>query len=379
MAKHEVEIEPGLKYTEETGRLLRSLPVRDCFLWKEGFDEPVSGLNLVSFGQRIGALPLPSEGIGGVETLPEFRQQGYMTTLMKKALKGVARRVKIAFVSDAIEEMYEKFGFVNCLAEAYLSIPGRHVELISAGSEPVSSSIRSFLADDLPAMVNLYNEEHTHRSWTHERDDGWNRLLQTQTWRPGSKVIVLERDESLAGYAILTEQSFGHAVSSFVVDELTARDIKAARALLAEIASRCWQLRISEFRVREPLDSTVGRAARELGCEYRQTFPISGGMMGAILDRPGLLQVLEPELRRRLRLAELSTDQATAFAGLRQGEIVPDNQALLRLLLGYWSLDDALAFGTTIPARYEPVFAAMFPGGGTKELPLPYSHILDRY
>lgn len=380
MTKYEVEIEPGLKYTEETGRLQRSLPVRDCFLWKEGVDEPISGLNLVSFRQRFGALSIPSEGIGGVETLPGFRRQGYMSALMKKVLEGAAERVKIVFLSDAIEDTYEKFGFVNCLADAYLSVPVRNVEHTVERDAPTNNGgVRGFAKDDLPAMVNLYNETHAHRSWTHDRAAGWSRLLVTQTWRPGSEVIVLERDASLAGYAILTEQRFGRVISPFVIDELAARDVRAARALLVEVASRCWQLRFSDFWVREPLDSMAGRAAQELGCAYHQTFPRSGGMMGAILDRQGLLQLLELELQRRLLGDELGVIHPAAFDALCQGEIVPDNRMLLRLLLGYWSLNDALAAGAKIPAPYKLICSLWFPGGGARSLPLPYNHILDRY
>jgi GNAT superfamily N-acetyltransferase len=380
MIELELQIEPGLTYTEETGRLYRSLAVRDCFLWKEGLDEPISGLNLFSFRQRFGALSVPGEGIGGVETMPRFRRQGFMSLLMRKALEGVSRRVKVAYVSDAIEDVYEKFGFVTCSADAHLSLQVRNVERVAGGNKPAAHcSVRSFSQDDLPAMVNLYNEEHARRPWTHERAAGWNGLVPTQMWRPGSEVIVLEGAEGLAGYAIFTEQPFGHTVSPFVVVELAARDVEAARALLVEVAARCWKMRFSEFQVREPLDSAVGKAARELGCGYHQSFPPSGRMMGAILDRPGLLSLLEPELRRRLPGEGLSALHAQAFEALRKGEIVSDDQALLRLLLGYWSLDHALALGMVIPAGYERVCEAWFPGGGTKSLLLPHAHHLDRY
>jgi hypothetical protein len=164
------------------------------------------------------------------------------------------------------------------------------------------------------------------------------------------------------------------------VDELAARDLTAARALLREIAARCWQLRISEFRVREPLDSMAGRAALEVGCRYYQTFPPSGGMMGAILDRQGLLQGLELELQRRTFASEVAEEMhPVVFEALCQGQIVPDNMTLLKLLLGYWSLDDALAAGATVPASYRPLCHLWFPGGGTRALPLPYGHYLDRY
>jgi hypothetical protein len=201
----------------------------------------------------------------------------------------------------------------------------------------------------------------------------------TQTWQPGSEAIILERDERLAGYAILRELQYGHTVSSFAVDELTASDAEAAQALLAEVASRCWHMRYSEFWVHEPLDSVVGQAAQRLGCAYHQTFPRSGGMMGAILDRPQLLRLLEPELRRRLPSDDLLTAHTTAFDALCRGELISDTRDLLRLLVGYWSTTDARAFGKVIPAQYERVVDAWFPGNRAQVLPLAYAHRLDRY
>jgi hypothetical protein len=117
-----------------------------------------------------------------------------------------------------------------------------------------------------------------------------------------------------------------------------------------------------------------------LGCRYQQTFPVSGGMMGAILDRLGLLRQLESELRRRTFANEMAEAMhAVVFEALCAGQIVPDDGALLKLLLGYWSLDDALAAGEIVPRSYQPICHLWFPGGGTRALPLPYSHRLDRY
>ncbi len=356
------------------------LPVRDCSLWHAGVAEPISGLNVLSFRQRFGAVSIPTEGIGGVETTPSFRRRGYVSKLLIKAIEGIAKRVPIVFVSDAIEDLYEKFGFVNCLAEAYLSVHVRNVERMADRTAVASPrQVRSFSHADLPAMVALYNEVHAHRPWTHERHAGWNRLLVTQTWQPGSEAIILERDERLAGYAILKEPQYGHVGSSFIVDELTAIDIEAAQALLVEVATRCWHMRFSEFWVREPLDSAVGQAAQRLGCAYHRTFPRSGGMMGAILDRQQLLPLLEPELRRRLPSDDLRTAHTSAFDALCRGEVVSDRRDLLRLLVGYWSTTDARSYGTVIPTQYERVVDAWFPGGGAQLLPLAYAHTLDRY
>jgi hypothetical protein len=381
MTKHyqrEEVIEPGLTYTEDTSRSALGAAVRDCSLWQAGVEQPVSGLNLLAFRQRFGSVVVAAEGIGGVETTPAFRRRGYIGKLLRKVFASSAERAPVLFVSDAIEELYEKFGCVNCLAEGYLSLHVRNVERAVGRITLSSSRLRSFTPADLPAMVALYNTVHAQRTWTHERHAAWNGLHATRTWQPGSEVIILEQAEQVAGYAILREPQFGHVSDSLVVDELTARDIDAAQALLAEVSARCLQMRLSEFWVREPLDSAVGQAAQRIGCTYHQTFPPTGGMMGVILDRGRLLTSLEPELRRRLPNDDLHAAHTTAFDALSRGELVPDARDLLRLLVGYWSTTNARAYGVALPAQHERVLDAWFPGGGTQML-LPYAHTLDRY
>jgi hypothetical protein len=378
--EREEAVAPGLRYTEENRRAEPGLPVRDCSLWQAGVDRPVSDLNLVSFRQRFGAVSVPAEGIGGVETLPEFRRHGYVRMLLERAITGVAARVPIVFVSDAIEDLYEKVGCVTCLAEGYLSIPLRNLDRLADRRLAASSGqVRSFSPADLPAMIAVYNTAHAHRPWTHERHAAWNHLRPTRVWQPGSEVMILERDAQVAGYAILNEPQFGHVADSFAVDELAASDVAAAQALLAEVGARCWQLRLSEFWVREPGDSAVGQAAKSIGCTYHQTYPRSGGMMGAILDRQRLLRLLEPELQRRVASAAMQAAHTAAFDGLCRGAILPDARDLLRLLVGYWSTAEARAYGVDLPLQHERVLDAWFPGGGTHKLPLAYAHTLDRY
>ena len=149
--------------------------------------------------------------------------------------------------------------------------------------------------------------------------------------------------------------------------------------LLAALTAHCWDLRLSEFTVREPIDSLVGWEARRLGCEYRQVFPATGEMMGAILNRSRLLETLEPELRRRVTHESLFGDHETAFSVLQAGELVPDNHALVRLLLGFWSADDAEIAGALPPSPHTHIGVAWFPGGGSPSLPTSYAHKLDRY
>jgi GNAT superfamily N-acetyltransferase len=375
------ELEPGLRYTEEFSRTVRSFLVGDYLLWEKETGEYIGGLNVVLFRQRIGRVAVPSAGVGGVEIAPSYRRQGYALKLLTRAFASIGQHVPVIYLSDAISGLYERYGFVTCLAESCLELNVRDVER-AAGS--TTTPVQRFAKADLPpatlsAMIDLYNRTNARRSWTHERPPTWNQLHDTALWRPGSEALIVEQDGRLVGYAIQQEQLFGRTRAPFVVDELTALDVEAARALLAEIAARCWALRISAFQVQEPPDGAVGQAAKQLGCTVQQAYPPGGGWMGAIQDRYELLALLESELRRRAEGFDLGTDEAAAFEALRTGEAIPDDGALLRLLVGYWSLADASVSGVQVPVEFEHLFALWFPGGGTQELPLPHRHALDHY
>ncbi|PKW05988.1 Acetyltransferase (GNAT) domain-containing protein [Streptomyces sp. 1222.5] len=371
--------EPAVRYTEVADQDVRSLRTRYCRLRTDA-GAPVAELEAVSFRVRFGGVAVAAEGIGGVETEPEFRRRGHMSRLLRQALAGMAQRVDVAFVSDGVEGVYERFGFVGAVAEGALVVPVRNVERAS-GDDPGAAvpGVRNGLAADLPAMVRLYNTAHAQRPWTHERHVGWNRLVPPSTWKPGSQTLVLHNHGALTGYAVLQGRAFGDPLGSVVADELVAEDASAAALLLAALARLCWERRLSEFTVREPADSLVGRVARHMGCTEQRRFWSSGGMMAAVLNRSELVRKLEPELRRRAAGQWPDQGYDTALAALRRGDLIPDGTALVRLLLGHWSSDDADAAGVAMPDRYRDLCAAWFPGGGSPSLPTPYAHRLDRY
>ena len=376
----EKRLTPEIHYREETNHVNLTLPKRFCGLWLDGIDEPVSDLDVMTIRLRFGAVTVDAEGIGGVETLPEYRRQGYARRVLSHALEGMTKRVSVAFISEGIEGLYEKFGFVPCLTDGHLTVPVHHVERQRDQLTKTASTytLRPHTPDDLPAMIALYNTLHANRPWTLERQPTWNRVIERKTWHPGSEGWVLEEAGQLVGYAILKGHSFGQVRRNMVVNELTAQNSVVAQYLLAEISAWCSQYHLSEFQVQEPVDSVVSQVARRLGCTYQQEYIGTGGMMGAILNRTALLQQLEPELHRRLDNREQTAHQR-AFKLLRQGDLIPDNATLLRLLLGFWSIVDAQANGTIIPEAYERICRGWFPGGNTSSLPMPFAHQLDRY
>ncbi|MCX5198806.1 GNAT family N-acetyltransferase [Streptomyces sp. NBC_00249] len=350
--------------------------VRHCRMRREGDPEPVCALEVVSFRQRFGAVAVEAEGIGGVETRLDCRREGYMRRLLGAAVEGMRGRVAVGFVSEAIEGAYEQRGFVTALGDGELVVPVRAVE--RAGVDAGGGLVRAGTPGDLPEVVRIFNAAHARRPWSRVREADWDRRVPQGMWKPGSELLVLEDAAGVvAGYALLRGRSFGDSVRTLVVHEMGAREAAGARRLLAELAARCWELRASSFTVREPADSLVGRIVRGWGCAYRQRFPVGGGMMARILRREALVAELEPELARR---AGGYLYGASAVGELARGELVADDGTLVRMLLGHWSVADAVVSGRLeVPERYEGLLERWFPGGGTPGLELPHAHVLDRY
>jgi len=372
-AEVDVQLTCELRYSEHTGRAVRGVPARVVRLWRDGVDEDVSQATLLSFDIRFGETAVATEGYQGVQTPPEHRQQGYVRRLMEESLRRARERVDVAFLFG-IERLYGKFGFATCLAAEHLVVPIRRVEQAESLRR---GNIRPMREGDLPEMLDLYNVQHGGRPWTVRRDvNCWDRLPKPEIWQPGVDVRVLEEDSRLCGYMVVRAGSYGWDRGAAVL-EMTAKDVSAARALLAAAAARYWEQRCSEFEVYEPADSVVGRVARQMGCDVRATYKPDGGGMAAILNRQSLVERLMPELARRVRAGRVEPP-ASALDALATGKLCPDDGMLLRLLLGYWSWVDAQAAGLEVASGWRDTFAAWFPGA-CGALPSPYAHRFDHY
>jgi GNAT superfamily N-acetyltransferase len=378
----------GLRYTEQLSVELWRGSCRTCSLWAPGTVDPVSTLRIWNLRQRFGAVAVDAEGVGGVQTPPEHRGRGYGTRLVERAIAGSRERVAALFLFG-IEKLYSKLGFATCLADTTLSMQVRNAEAAEGSPDDERSSIAP---GDLPALVQLFNEEHRTRPWTAVRgEDLLARLTAPHPWRPSPEVLVIRREGSLRAYAIVSGTTYGRPLREMAVVEAAAVDAGAARSLLAAVARTCWEWRIGSFTIEEPADGTVGTEARRLGCEVRQAWAPDGEGMGLILDRATLLAKLESELARRERCAETMqpieaadglsfTGGASmlAFEALARGELVGDDRWLIQLLLGFRSWHEAEHAGLETPAEHRRTLQRWFPGAAPY-LPAGHAHRLDRY
>jgi hypothetical protein len=272
-----------------------------------------------------------------------------------------------------IEDLYGKFGFATTLPDNEL-----HVWIARAldASHPPSFDVAEGTDDDQDGMMELYNRVHATRSWTrHRSSDSWHLRTDPANWRPGNEVVCLRRRGALSAYGIWQGTTLGQRPRDFTVHEAVAEDVPAARALLRELATRAWKRRVDEMVLREPPDSAVGQAARDLGCTVVHRFSPDGGGMSRLLQKERVLGAVSPELTRREAMVGLhGTDGLPAR--VLQG--FPDD-SLMRLLFGIWSWKDAAAMGAGADDVDEQRLRAWFPVPGSSATPIPHAHSLDHY
>jgi hypothetical protein len=384
----------GLEYAETPPAAVQDRPYRVCRLFAAGTDTAVSSVDLFPLRVRFGAAVIEAEGLGGVQTLPEHRGKGYIRLLLETALAGARGRVDAAFLFG-IEGLYGKFGFAACLADSSFTVWVRRLTG-QRFTRPFTAA--GFTADDAAECAALFNAEHACRPWTLERSaEAMRRPRHPEVWRPLHETITVREEGRLAGYAIVEGELYGHVKRTCTVHEAAAADCEAARFLLDVLSARCWARHVAELTVMEPLDSTVGTAARQLGCEARRSYAPDGGGMAAILSRESLLRKLAPELDRRQRAGSgggadprppavggaepvpQPPAARAAFDDLLSRRAVPDDGELARLLLGFHSWSDAERLGVPSPQAHGAVYSVWFPGERPPVLPAAYAHMADRY
>ena len=365
-------LEGSLRYTEAIEESNKGT-LRKCSLWIPDESEPVSSMALYAFDQRFGATAISVEGIGDVNTNPEYRRRGYITKLMHTALRGAASRVDALFLFG-ISGLYENFGFTSCLAGSKFTIWLRNTRDLK---RPENLHARAMTQADLPAFLSLFNSRNTARPWTRVRDDRASpRIFRKKSWRPAPECILLESRDSLHAYALVAGHGYGWGRETHKVQETAADSPESARALISVLRDRSMERWEDTLTIEGPSDSDVGRTIRQIGGTLHRNYASDGGGMGLITNRASLVGKLSGELERRTGGTPAPSG---AYQDLTSGTLVPDNGLFLKLLVGFWSWEDAEHAGLTAADSHGDILRAWFPGGGASRLPEPFAYGLDEY
>jgi predicted GNAT family N-acyltransferase len=365
-------LEDSLRYTETIGDNERG-GYRECALWVSEHDKPVSSMRFYPFEQRFGSVAVPVEGIGDVNTLPDHRKKGYVSKLMRRALAGMADRVDASFLFG-ISRLYQNFGFTSCLGGSWFTLWLKYAEALRC---PDNIKPEPFSKEDLPAINELFNQAHHLRPWTRVRTETVAlRLFGNQAWQPSPETVVWKEGSVIRAYVVINGYGYGWGREKVKVAEAIADSHESASAILALLREKGIERGVDSAIINEPPDSVVGRSVRLLGGEYRQKYNADGGGMGLILNRPSLVDAMKEEFARRMGDSSAVAD---VCAALGSGEIIPDSSSLMRLLIGFWSWEDAQHAGVSEPTRFAELMPSLFPGSGNQILPAAYAHGLDGY
>ena len=175
---------------------------------------------------------------------------------------------------------------------------------------------------------------------------------------------------------MLEGYGFGWMDKTFKTIESAADSRDSALALLLVLRDMCLSRDIDTIKFSEVPDSTFGRTLRLSGATVYLRHQVLGGGMGLLLNRTSVVEKLTAELYTRAAPLELPGGFIDALV---DGSLIDRQDDLLKLLVGYWSWDDALHEGVQAPEKLHEALRGCFPGGGTQQLLLPTAHGLDDY
>jgi hypothetical protein len=303
------ETVPKITFTRQDGE--HSTRVE---LWADG--KAVSRLWVIPFTLRVGRATVRMDGIGGVGTPEECRNQGYARRMLEGTVEWMAGRDAALTMLYGIPNFYPKFGYATAGPDHLLQLP-----LTSeAASLPEGWRVRGFRPEDLPAVQRLYdlNTAAAVGAAVRTEEKGpWYRILKTPDTEFGDEAcVVLNPAGDVAAYAwkgscfwYIRDKLAGEHPDALVLGEVMAESPRAADAVLA--ACRIWageEARKREAVVKRvllslPPEGYVADAARHHRATFQQNYSATGESMARVLNVERLLQSLAPELEARLSAA----------------------------------------------------------------------------
>lgn len=271
--------------------------------WKivlERDESPVSWCSVVERTMRFGVARLRVGGIGGVGTAPRHRRHGYARRVLEDALDLMeAEHYQISFL-HGIQDFYGKFGYVTCMPEYELWLETRDAERAQS-----SLPTRRLQAADRPEVVRLYNRENRTRTGSAvRRPENWSGFAIGTWWSiPAKAQVILDSCGGVAGYVVFDDTDTACRAS-----EVGGGGEGVYAAVLRFLARRAVRLRQQRIWLHLPEDHSFSIYCRQFGLRSHTLYPRAEKAMGRIMDLPGCMRELCPELARRWRRSGSEVD-----------------------------------------------------------------------
>lgn len=289
-------------------------------LWSDG--RSLSHIDgIVPCTLAFGVSRVRADGIAGLGTEEDYRNQGFARRVMQGALAQMARGDAAVSFLHGIPGFYGKFGYVT-VGPAHVASVG-----VAANASlvcPAGYRTRDCKHADLPMIQRLYA---AHRCWTMgsvaRPANGfvWSQLSASLNTGPADQTcrVVQTADGTLVAYAWRAQEFWagrqferGGDENAFSLGEVIAVDYRAAEAVLC--ACRLWAEEeavrrgkpMHQLRLPLPPVGPVAAALRDQSSLVAQRYTPNSGFMARVIDVGRLLQALALELNRRLQRSGIS-------------------------------------------------------------------------
>ena len=264
----------------------------------------VSWTFVVPMTIRIGESTVRMDGIGGVATLEEHRNQGYSRRVLDAALAHMMAGEALLTTLYGIPDYYPRWGYATVGAEG-----GMRLTRLDRDNELLPGyAIRAAQAADLPRLRTIYDDATRDAVGALVRHEGiasWKALTAPiESHADECRVIVDDTDEVLA-YAWRASRCWWidtrvrEDPEGLHIGEAFAMTPSAADSLLA--ATRQWATEIGKRHVdiHQPPLGAVGMSVRlQDSATLSLTFR-DAQFMGRSIGTAALMRAIEPELQAR--------------------------------------------------------------------------------
>ena len=334
-------------------------------------DQSISWCSVVDRPMRIGKAVVDMGGIGGVETLPEFRRKGYSRQVMQAAVSLMIReRYSISFL-HGIQDYYNRFGYITCMAEHEFSLWTHETERPGGGAKT-----RRLRPGDLPTIVRIYNRDNATRTGSLVRSPRRWRGFRKGTWWsfPAGVQVVVDNRDRVVGYVV-----YDDVEDCCRAAEVGGQGEAVFEAILRFLSRRAVKLRLERVWANVPADHPFAVYCREFGLRLHTLYPRNEKHMGRIIDFANCIETVLPTLARRWGSDEhdralcIRTDigggtlrwrgeQLVLEESLQRSSVRLDQQHLMQLLLGYVRPSDlAGQKRIAIPSGSRDLLERLFP------------------
>jgi predicted acetyltransferase len=332
----------------------------------------VSRLWIIDRQMRIGAGVVSVAGIAGVGTNHEHRNRGLAIRVLRRSLKLMRKQGYDTSVLFGTQDFYHRVGFATCFPEHDFSVDTRVAEGVRSALKT-----RPMKPSDLVAVRKIYEHQNQTATATVVRDRTWLRFPMGSGFdKTGATEVVYAPGTvgKVLGYVLYDETEERCRAA-----EVGGSGAQVQGAIIRFLGQRAVQLK------RERVSASVASAhpfsvyCRSLGCHDETRYPANGGPMGRIIDLPGFLAGIAPELALRWpdgapKQISLQCEDGGATLTKRRGVVtvkagtsgrslrVKDAALMMQLAMGFRHADDAIGAGTLSGTRPQLALAReLFP------------------